>query len=193
MHQLYNCVYSNLFDCMCIYVYTSMSVFVFADMFIYIFISLCTVNIFITYRVSFLSVCTNFGFYERQSFPVALLHVHSNLTGTSSCTPTCWKDKQFMQKTFLSVLESWAGNIVSNLKKMCMCVFVCVCIHVFICLWLRAWRHILLLVNYPKQCGVGRKQWEGAEERWSRRFREEERKAKTEEWSFGSQGLIKHC
>lgn len=57
---------------------------------------------------------------------------------------------------------------------------VCVCarIHVFICLWLRAWRHILLLVNYPKQRGMERKQWEGVRRgevgAWERR-RESER------------------
>lgn len=115
------------------------------------------------YSQTWLFVCRNFSFYERQSFSDALLLVHSNLTGTSSCTLPCWKDKKFMEKT-LSVLQSWAGNIVSNLKKMSMCVFVCVWIHVFICLWLRARRHILLLVNYPKQCGVGRNQRVGAEE-----------------------------
>lgn len=35
----------------------------------------------------------------------------------------------------------------------CGCLFVLFFLF-FICLWLRAWRHILLLVNYPKQHGV---------------------------------------
>lgn len=80
MHQMDNRVYPYLFAFMCIYAYASTSV----CMFIYIFIPLCT--IFITHRVSFLSVCRNFSFYKRQSFPLALLYVHSNLTETSSCT-----------------------------------------------------------------------------------------------------------
>lgn len=44
------------------------------------------------------------------------------------------------------------------MKKRHLCVRAC--IYVFNCLWLRARRHILLLVNYPKQqMGMGRKQW----------------------------------
>lgn len=46
-----------------------------------------------------------------------------------------------MQKTFLSVSESWAGNIVSNLKKMCMCVCMCVhsCLYLFVVESLKAY------------------------------------------------------
>lgn len=85
-------------------------------------------------------------------------HVHSNLNRNLLCA----------QYRVLCVLLSWSMNTVSSLKKG-VCVDVCGRVHIFLCLWeLRAWRHILLLVNYPKRHGVGRKQWEGVEEGWSR-------------------------